>query len=78
MNAQEQDRTAALLRQALPPVESEAEPARDLWPVVLRRLNRRAAPAHSHWIWFDCALLAGLAGIAVVFPSAIPVLLYYL
>ncbi|MGO9340597.1 MAG: hypothetical protein ACLPY1_24250 [Terracidiphilus sp.] len=63
-----------LLQQSLPPVGAEHEPGRDLWPTMLRRLD--AKPAATPW--FDWALLAGLVGIAALFPSAIPVLLYYL
>lgn len=63
-----------LLRAALPPVEGEPEPGRDLWPVVLKRLD--AKPAMPPW--FDWALLGGLIGLAAFFPPAIPVLLYYL
>jgi hypothetical protein len=83
----EHDRMKELLQQALPPVESEAAPSRDLWPAVLRRLdanpdaNPGAKPAnapHPSWIWFDCALAAGLVALVAVFPAAIPVLLYYL
>jgi hypothetical protein len=29
-------------------------------------------------VWFDGALLAGLVGLVAIFPSAIPVFLYYL
>jgi hypothetical protein len=72
-----EERIKQLLKQALPPVESGAEPGRDLWPAVLRRLDadaaqRRAVP------WFDWVLLAGLAVFAVSFPATIPVFLYYL
>jgi hypothetical protein len=63
-----------LLRQSLPPVEAGAEPARDLWPLLLKRLDARpAAPP-----WFDWALIAGLAVLAALFPAMIPVFLYYL
>ncbi|HEV2134476.1 MAG TPA: hypothetical protein VGR47_09435 [Terracidiphilus sp.] len=63
-----------LLRRALPPVDTGAEPARDLWPLLLKRLDARpAAPA-----WFDWALIAGLLALAALFPTAIPVFLYYL
>jgi hypothetical protein len=66
-----------LLKQSLPPVERNAEPERDLWPAVLRRLDadaasRRAVP------WFDWALLGGLAVFVASFPATIPVFLYYL
>jgi hypothetical protein len=63
-----------LLRQALPPIESEPEPGRDLWPAVLNRLGEKPAMPP----WFDWALLACLVGMAAFFPAAIPVFLYYL
>jgi hypothetical protein len=71
------DRIKQLLRQALPPVESNAEPERDLWPAVLRRLDEDAAQRKAV-PWFDWALLGGLAVFAVSFPATIPVFLYYL
>ena len=74
----EEDRMKKLLQQALPPVDAEQGPERDLWPAMLRRLDARAARPMSGWAWFDMALLAGLVGIAALFPTAIPVLLYYL
>jgi hypothetical protein len=70
--------TKQLLKQSLPPVDSNAEPERDLWPAVLRRLDEDDA-APRHWVpWFDWALLGGLAVFAVSFPATIPVFLYYL
>lgn len=73
MNENEQDRMKKLLQQAMPRVEGEPEPGRDLWPAVLKRMDRRpAAP------WFDWALLAGLGVCAAAFPAWIPVILYYL
>jgi hypothetical protein len=38
MNEQDQDRMKKLLQQALPPVAEDAEPTRDLWPAMLRRM----------------------------------------
>jgi hypothetical protein len=70
----EMDRLKKLLQQALPPIEGEPEPSRDLWPAVLKRLDARPAATP----WFDWALLAGLVGLAAFFPASIPVLLYYL
>jgi hypothetical protein len=81
MNAHDDDRMKQLLRQAVPPVEADTEPARDLWPQVLKRLDDDAAgdaPARSRWVWLDVALLAGLAVLGVSFPTMIPLLLYYL
>lgn len=79
MNTDEENRMKKLLQQALPPVEGEPEPCRDLWPAVLRRMDATpdALPLLS-WVWFDCALLAGLVGLAALFPASIPVFLYYL
>jgi hypothetical protein len=74
MKPDDQDRIANLLQQALPHAEENAEPARDLWPVVLRRLD--ANPARVPW--FDWALLAGIGVFAAVSPAWIPVILYYL
>lgn len=85
MNAHDENRTSQLLRQAVPPVDPGAEPARDLWPAVLRRLDAENAGAGvqpasllARQNWFDWALVAGLAIFACAFPAAIPVFLYYL
>lgn len=79
MNAHDEEPIKRLLQEALPPINGEPESGlddsgRDLWPAVLKRLDAR--PANPPW--FDWALLAGLVGVAALFPSAIPVLLYYL
>ena len=68
------------IQQSLPPIDPAAEPSRDLWPAVLRRIDAEpaaaATPARQNW--FDWALLAGLVVFAVSFPATIPVFLYYL
>jgi len=90
MNAHQENRIKKLLKQALPPVATDAEPDRDLWPAVLRRLrqDRDADPAailvapRSRSLlrvpFFDWALLAGLVIFAASFPATIPLFLYYL
>lgn len=91
MNAHDQnqnDRIKQLLKQAVPPVAADAEPERDLWPAVLRRLDQGHAaeprarsmqwPVQRPIPWFDWALVAGLVVFAVSFPATIPVFLYYL
>ncbi len=80
MNEQEEKRIKQLLQQSLPPVDRAAEPSRDLWPAVLRRIDAEpaAAPGLARQTWFDWALLAGLVVFAASFPATIPVLLYYL
>jgi len=77
----EEERVKELLKQALPPVACDAEPARDLWPDVLRRLDAEPAPSRAlpaKLPWFDWALIGGLVVFAVSFPATIPVFLYYL
>ena len=62
----------SLLRDAFPHVH--AEPRRDLWPAMARRLD---APPRQ-LVWYDWAL-AGLAGgVIAAFPDLILVLLYHL
>jgi hypothetical protein len=81
MKEDDQDPMKKLLQQALPPVKADAEPPRDLWPAMLRRLDEEpVAPAQNgfNWAWFDGALAAGLAVLVGSFPAAIPLLLYYL
>ncbi len=79
MNALDEDRMKQLLKQAVPPVVADAEPARDLWPQVLQRLDSATeAAAPSRWVWVDVALLGGLAVMGASFPATIPLLLYYL
>ena len=67
------DRLRNALRQALPPITS-TEPARDLWPRMLQRLDERAIRTS----WLDWALLALLLVWVLVFPETIPGLLYHL
>lgn len=70
----EEEKIIHLLHQALPPIGDAAEPARDLWPAMLKRLDENPTPVP----WFDWALLAGLLGVVAFVPASIPVLLYYL
>jgi hypothetical protein len=82
MNKSQQDRLKNLLRTAIPRLHHELEPARDLWPAVLRRLDETPEPSPgllSRPIpWFDWVLAGGLAIFVVAFPATIPLLLYYL
>jgi len=77
MNNHENDNELqALLKQALPPVQN-TELQRDLWPQMLRRLD----DAHTHRLhipWFDWVLAAGTVAALLIFPGAIPALLYHL
>ncbi len=67
MNEPERERLSSLLRDALPPV-GEQEPRADLWPLMLKRLERQPAPAS----WLDFALGALAAAAMIAFPQVIP------
>lgn len=88
MNTRETDRLKTLLQTALPPTRDPAEsdpvperdpaPSRDLWPEIRQRIAGDAA-SPSHAIpWFDWVLAGGVAVVAVAFPAAVPLFLYYL
>jgi len=72
----ELDRIRKTLESAVPPVP-RIEPRRDLWPLLLRRIEQ--PPRTSLRLpWFDWALL-GLAATALfLFPALLPALLYHL
>jgi hypothetical protein len=61
-----------LLRSALPPAAGQG-PSRDLWPLVVNRIQARAG-----WAWFDISLAAGVAIMLLMFPKALFVLAYHL
>ena len=62
-----------LLQQAFAPAE-HTELQRDLWPQMLRKLDEQPARVP----WFDWALAAILSAVLLLFPGAIPALLYHL
>ena len=79
-----------LLRQSLPPVQSnQLEPGTDLWPQLRARIdsqqsddsvtNTKRAPAtiRIRIHWFDWALAALATAALVFFPGIIPALLYH-
>jgi hypothetical protein len=79
MNAHDEDRMKELLQQALPRVDVDAGPGRNLWPAIQKRVDEQpAAMAPFHFSWFDWALAAGLVAFVAFVPSSIPVILYYL
>lgn len=72
-NQQHEKELRALLQSEFPPLQN-AQLQRDLWPQMLRRLD--APPLRVPW--FDWALAAAVAAALLLFPSAIPALLYQL
>jgi hypothetical protein len=67
-----------LLRRAVPPIDNVSDAARDLWPVMLRRMDEHALRGPRAVPWFDWALGGALLAFAAVAPRTIPVILYYL
>ena len=61
------------LRASIPPSQ-QSEVQRDLWPAMLRRMQR--APVRVPW--FDWALATAAAAALLFFPEVIPALLYHL
>jgi hypothetical protein len=72
-NEENEKELQALLKREFPPLQN-AEPQRDLWPQMLRRLD--AQPLRVPW--FDWLLAAAVAAALLLFPNAIPALLYQL
>jgi hypothetical protein len=72
-NEENEKELQALLKREFPPLQN-AEPQRDLWPQMLRRLD--AQPLRVPW--FDWLLAAAVAVALLLFPNAIPALLYQL
>ncbi|HKW65311.1 MAG TPA: hypothetical protein VJN89_22360 [Candidatus Acidoferrum sp.] len=74
MNEHEKELRTPLQRE-FPPLQN-AELQRDLWPQMLRRLDAQPKPLRIPW--FDWALAAAVAAALLLFPNAIPALLYHL
>ena len=75
MTHQDEKELQALLKREFPPFET-AELQRDLWPEMFRRLD--AGLPLLRVPWFDWALAAAVAAMLLLFPGAIPALLYQL
>jgi hypothetical protein len=73
MNEQNDKEIRELLKRSIAPI-GDTELRRDLWPEMLKKLSRQ--PVHVPW--FDWALAVILSALLVVFPGAIPALLYHL
>ena len=72
MTEQDDRQIREALRESFPPVNTELQ--RDLWPVVLRKLD---APS-IRMPWYDWALTGLSASVFVFFPQLILVFAYHL
>lgn len=73
MSLHKDDKLREMLRRAMPPA-ADLELKRDLWPQMLRKLDRRSVRVP----WFDWTLVALLVVLFILFPEVIPGLLYHL
>lgn len=64
------------LKLAFPAVDQELQ--RDLWPLMLRRMDKGNAKAGPVVPWFDWVLAAGLVAMAVFFPKIALLFAYHL
>ena len=74
-NQQHEKELRALLQSEFPPLQN-ASLQRDLWPQMLCRVEAQPEPLRVPW--FDWALAAAVAAALLLFPNAIPALLYHL
>lgn len=72
-HADADERLRHAVRAALPRADTEG-PSRDLWPELLRRLDRQPVSVSR----LDWALLAALLAWVVFFPEGLVTLLYHL
>jgi hypothetical protein len=63
-----------MLKQSIAPADN-MELQRDLWPEMLKRLEREQTVSVP---WFDWALAALASAALLFFPAVIPALLYHL
>jgi hypothetical protein len=73
MNQKNDKDIQALLKQAIAPFR-DTQLRRDLWPEMLKKLDEQPVRVP----WFDWALAALLSAALLLFPGAIPALLYHL
>lgn len=74
MNSENDKGLRELLKKNIGAVK-DTELRRDLWPEMLRRLDREQTVRVP---WFDWALAALLSAVLLLFPGVIPALLYHL
>jgi hypothetical protein len=72
MSEQDENDVRQLLQDVFPPVNADL--TRDLWPLMLRKLDARKPPV----AWYDWALVGLVGSVIIVFPNLILVLIYHL
>jgi len=72
MQEDDDEQIREALKRAFPPVGQEL--SRDLWPAMLRRLEKPARTVP----WYDWALAAALGGMLLFFPKLVLLLAYHL
>jgi hypothetical protein len=82
MTDKEKDNEIKALLKAAIARHKDTELRRDLWPQMLRKFDEQPATGDSGVMnevpWFDWALATILSALLIVFPGAIPALLYHL
>lgn len=71
---QDEEDIKRVLREAFPPLGHTAELRRDLWPVMMRRIEDQQANVP----WYDWALAAAILALAVLFPKMALLFAYHL
>jgi hypothetical protein len=72
MQEDDDEQIREALKRSFPPVDQELH--RDLWPAMLRRLEKPARVVP----WYDWALAAALVGMLLFFPKLALLLAYHL
>jgi hypothetical protein len=67
------DEVRQALKDVLRPVDTGLR--RDLWPLMLSKMQQQARPPVA---WFDWALVGLVGGVLVMFPDLFLVLVYHL
>jgi hypothetical protein len=75
---EESNRIVQLVRDSMPPIGASLQPAPELWPAMLRRINEHTGHRAALIPWFDWALAGGLMAFTAIAPRTIPIILYYL
>jgi hypothetical protein len=76
MNEMNDRELGAILKKSIPAANRELQ--RDLWPSMLRRLEKNESSLPHSIPWFDWVLLGAMVASVLLVPQMIPMLLYHL